>query len=46
MLVQKDLGEKRKNWMTSLQEYDLEIVLAQIVRGHGLCKLVVDPVGK
>jgi len=30
--------------MTSLQEYDLEIVLAQIVRDQGLCKLVVDSV--
>jgi hypothetical protein len=46
MLVQKELGEKRENWMTSLQEYDLEIVPAQIVRGQGLCKLVVDSVEK
>jgi hypothetical protein len=28
----------------SLQEYDLEITPAQIVRGQGLCKLVVDSV--
>jgi hypothetical protein len=46
LLVQKELGEKRENWMTSLQEYDLEIVPAQIVRGQGLCKLVVDSVEK
>jgi hypothetical protein len=44
--VQKELGEKRENWMTSLQEYDLKIVPAQIVRGQGLCKLVVDSVEK
>jgi hypothetical protein len=44
LLVQKELGEKRANWMTLLQEYDLEITLAQIVRGQGLCKLVVDSV--
>ena len=25
LLVQKDLGEKRAPWMTTLQEYDLEI---------------------
>jgi hypothetical protein len=25
LLVQKELGEKRANWVTSLQEYDLEI---------------------
>jgi hypothetical protein len=40
--VQKELGEKRANWVTSLQEFDLEITPAQIVRGQGLCKLVVD----
>jgi hypothetical protein len=44
MLVQKELGEKRENWMTSLQEYNLEITPAQIFRGQGLCKLVVDSV--
>jgi hypothetical protein len=42
LLVQKELGEKRANWVTSLQEYDLEITPAQIVRGQGLCKLVTD----
>jgi hypothetical protein len=44
LLVQKELGGKRANWVTSLQEYDLEITPAQIVRGQGLCKLVVDSV--
>jgi hypothetical protein len=42
LLVQKELGEKRANWVTSLQEYEIEITPAQIVRGQGLCKLVVD----
>jgi hypothetical protein len=42
LLVKKELGEKRANWMTSLQEYDLEITPAQIFRGQGLCKLVVE----
>jgi hypothetical protein len=42
LLVQKELGEKRENWVTSLQEYDIEITPAQIVRGQGLCKLVTD----
>jgi ribonuclease HI len=42
LLVKKELGEKRANWVTSLQEYDLEITPAHIVRGQGLCKLVVD----
>jgi hypothetical protein len=44
LLVQKELGEKWTKWMTSLQEYDLEITPTQIVRGQGLCKLVVDSV--
>jgi hypothetical protein len=42
LLVQKELGEKRANWVTSLHEYELEITPAQIMRGQGLCKLVVD----
>ena len=37
VLVQKDLGEKRAHWMIVLQEYDLEINLANIVKGQGLC---------
>jgi hypothetical protein len=44
LLVQNELGEKRENWMMSLQEYDLKITPAQIFRGQGLCKLVVDSV--
>jgi len=28
LLVQKELGEKRAHWMTSLQEYNIEIKLA------------------
>jgi hypothetical protein len=42
LLVGKELGEKRANWVTPLQEYDLEITPARIVRGQGLCNLVVD----
>ena len=39
VLIQKELGEKRAHWMTALQEYDLEIKPAKIVRGQGLCQL-------
>lgn len=42
LLVQKDLGEKIVDWVTALQEYDLEIKPSKIVRGQGLCKLVVE----
>jgi hypothetical protein len=44
LLVQNELGEKRENWMMSLQEYDLKITPAQIFRCQGLCKLVFDSV--
>eukprot|EP00253_Pinus_taeda_P013331 PITA_13331 len=40
ILVQKDVGEKRANWVTALQEYDIEIKLANIVRGQGFCKML------
>ena len=40
LLVQKDVGEKRANWVTALQEYDLEIKPANIVRGQGFCKML------
>jgi len=44
MLVQKEIGEKRAHCITSHKDYDLNIKLSQIVRGQGLCKLVVDSV--
>ena len=34
--VQKEMGEQRGNWVTSLQEYDLEFKLATIIKGQGL----------
>eukprot|EP00253_Pinus_taeda_P034131 PITA_34131 len=40
ILVQKDVGEKRANWVTALQEYDIEIKPANIVRGQGFCKML------
>ena len=40
--MQKELGERRGNWVTSLQEYDLEFKPASIVRGNGLCRLMVE----
>eukprot|EP00253_Pinus_taeda_P008408 PITA_08408 len=40
LLIQRELGEQRDNWVTALQEYDLEIKLAKIVRGQGFCRLL------
>eukprot|EP00253_Pinus_taeda_P027971 PITA_27971 len=33
--------KKKENWITTLQEYDLEIKPASIVRGQGFCKMLV-----
>ena len=40
LLIQRELGEKRANWVTALQEYDLEIKPAKIVRGQGFCRIL------
>lgn len=42
LLVQKDLGDRRGNWLTSLQEYDLERKPTKFVKGQRLCKLMVE----
>ena len=42
LFVQKELGERRGNWVTYLQEYYLEFKPASIVRGQGLCKLMAE----
>ena len=36
------MGERRGNWVTSLQEYDLEFKPATIIKGQGICKLMVE----
>jgi len=35
LLVQKDVGEKRANWVTALHEYDIERKPTIIVKGQG-----------
>ena len=40
IFVQKELGERRGNWVTSLQEYDLEFKPTTIIKVQGLCKLI------
>ena len=35
LLMQREVGEKRENWVTALQEYDVEIRPAKMVRGQG-----------
>ena len=36
------MGERRENWVTTLQEYDLEFKPATIIKGQGLCKLMAE----
>eukprot|EP00253_Pinus_taeda_P013143 PITA_13143 len=40
LLIQRELGEKRANWVTALQEYDLDIKPEKIVRGQGFCRIL------
>ena len=42
LFVQKELGERRGNWVTALEEYDLEFKPASLVKGQGLCKLMTE----
>ena len=42
MLIHTELGDRRGNWFTSLQEYDLEIKTTKLVKGKRLCKLDVE----
>ena len=42
LFIQKELGERRGNWVTALQEYDLGFKRASIVKGQGLCKLMAE----
>ena len=42
LLIQKEPGDRRGNCLTTLQEYDLEIKPAKLVKGQRLCKLAVE----
>ena len=44
-MVKNDLGEKRAQWMTTLQEYDMENKPTNIVKGQELCKLATEKLG-
>ncbi|KAH9291168.1 hypothetical protein KI387_043635, partial [Taxus chinensis] len=42
-LLNKELNEKRAGWITKVMEYDVDIRVAKIVRGKGLCEhLITD----
>ena len=42
LLIQKELGDRRGNWLTTLQEYDLEINIEKLLKDQGLCKLTTE----
>lgn len=40
LLIQREVGEKRENWVTTLQEYDIDIKPVKIVKGQGSCRFL------
>ena len=42
IFVQKEIGERRGNWVTTLQEYDLEFKQATIFKGQGIYKRMAE----
>lgn len=42
LFTQHEMGERRGNWMAVVQEFDLDIKLAKLVKGQGLCKLAAE----
>lgn len=41
ILIQRDVGETRANWVINMQEYDIEIKPTNIVKGQGFCRMLV-----
>jgi hypothetical protein len=41
LFTQQEMGERRGNWMEVVQEFDIDIKPAKLVKGQGLCKLAV-----
>jgi len=44
LFVQQEPGERRPNWITGMQEYDLEFKPVHTIKGHGLCRLPIEAV--
>ncbi|XP_059076512.1 uncharacterized protein LOC131875838 [Cryptomeria japonica] len=41
-----EFGTKRGTWIAKIQEYDLEIKPTKLVRGRGLCQLMVEGISE
>lgn len=46
ILTQQEFGTKRGNWISKIQEYDLEIKPTKLVRGRGLYQLMAEGIPK
>jgi hypothetical protein len=42
LFTQQEMQERRGNWMAVVQEFDLNIKPAKLVKGQGLCKLAAE----
>ena len=42
IFVEKELGERRGNWVATLHEHDLEFKPTTIIKGQGLCKFLAE----
>jgi hypothetical protein len=42
LFTQQEMGERRGNWMAVVEEFDLDIKTAKIIKGQGLCKLAAE----
>jgi hypothetical protein len=42
LFTKQNMGERRGNWMAVVQEFDIDIKLAKLVKGQVLCKLAVE----
>ena len=45
LFVEKEFGEVRAHWMTTLKEYDLDIKQKKIVQWQGLGKISAEAIG-
>ncbi|KAH9299771.1 hypothetical protein KI387_031453, partial [Taxus chinensis] len=41
-LTQREPGSKRGNWVSKIQEYDLDIKPTKLVCGRGLCQHIAE----
>jgi hypothetical protein len=45
LFIQREMGYQCGNWMTNLQEYELDFKMFNIMKDQCLCKLVTKDIG-